>query len=35
MLRDGETFTLLDADGNPFSRVLMDSYGQIREKRII
>ncbi len=31
-LRRGETATLNDKDGNPYSRVLMDSYGTIREK---
>lgn len=33
-LRRGETAMLHDADGNPCSLVLMDSYGQIREKRM-
>lgn len=33
-MRIGEIFTLLDADGDPFSRVLMDSYDQIREESV-
>lgn len=33
-LRRGETAMLHDADGNPYSRVLMDSYGTIRETRV-
>lgn len=31
LLRQGEVFTLLDADGQPHKRILMDSYGTIRE----
>jgi len=33
-LKDGETAILNDADGKPYSHVIMDSYGTIREKRI-
>lgn len=33
-LRKGEIFVLLEQDGSPHSRILMDSYNQIREKRI-
>ncbi len=31
-LRKGEVFILLGKDGKPHSRVLMDSYGTIRER---
>lgn len=31
-LRKGEVFVLLGADGEPFKRILMDSYNQIRER---
>jgi hypothetical protein len=30
----GEIFTLLGPDGEPHSKVLMDSYNQIREKKL-
>lgn len=30
----GEVFTLLDADGREYSKVLKDSYGTIREMGI-
>lgn len=30
-LRGGEIFTLLDRNGDPHSRVLMDSYDQTRQ----
>lgn len=33
-LRRGETAMLHDEAGNPHSLVLMDTYGQIREKRV-
>ncbi len=33
-LRSHEIFTLLDADGKPVFKILMDSYGTIREKPI-
>jgi len=33
-LRAGEVFILLGKDGKPHSKVLMDSYDQIREKLI-
>ncbi len=32
-LRNGETATLNDEKGNPYSTVLMDMFGNIREKR--
>lgn len=32
-LRRGEVFTLRDRSGTPYSLVLMDSYGAIRENR--
>jgi hypothetical protein len=34
LLRSGQTAVLYDVDGNPFSYVLMDFYGQLREKRV-
>ena len=34
LLKKGEMFTLLDEKGVPYSTVLMDSYNQIRERRI-
>jgi hypothetical protein len=30
----GEVFTLMGADGKPYSLVLKDSYGTIREKQV-
>ncbi|MCK9458724.1 MAG: hypothetical protein M0R80_03730 [Proteobacteria bacterium] len=30
----GEVFTLLGPDGEPHSKVLMDSHNQIREKKL-
>lgn len=33
-LKKGEVFVLLGKDGSPHSRILMDSYNQIREKKI-
>jgi len=33
-LRKGEVFTLLGKDGKPYSKVLMDSYDQIRERNL-
>lgn len=33
-LRKGEVFILLGEDGKPYSRVLMDSYNQIRERNL-
>lgn len=32
-MNNGEVFTLLDIEGNPYSQVLKDSYGTIRERR--
>jgi hypothetical protein len=31
-LQDGEVFILLGKDGKPYSQLLMDSYGEIRER---
>jgi hypothetical protein len=31
----GEVFTLLSEDGKPFSHVMKDAYGAIRERRIV
>ena len=33
-LKKGEVFILLGEDGKPYSRVLMDSYDQIRERNL-
>lgn len=33
-LKNGEVFILLGEDGKPHSRVLMDSYNQIRERSV-
>lgn len=33
-LKDGEMFTLLNADGTPHSIVMMDSFNEIREKKL-
>lgn len=33
-LRSGEIFTLLNTEGEKYSTVLMDSYDQIRERKI-
>lgn len=33
-LKDGERATLYDEDDKPYSSVLMDSFGTIREKRL-
>jgi hypothetical protein len=33
-LQEGEVFTLLNIENKPFSKVLMDSYGTIRERPI-
>lgn len=35
LLEYGETFILLDKEGNLFKRVLMDSYGAIREGDLV
>ncbi len=34
LLKQGEVFTLLDEDGEPYCLILKDSFGTIREKRI-
>lgn len=34
-LQKGEVFVLLDKNKSPYSRILMDSYNQIREQKII
>ena len=33
-MKNGEVFILLSEDEKPFSRVLMDSYDQIREQKL-
>ena len=33
-LKNGEIFTLIDKNRNPFRKILMDSYNQIRESKI-
>ncbi len=34
LLKQGEIFTLLDEDGDPYCLVLRDSFGTIREKEM-
>jgi hypothetical protein len=35
LMRKGEIFVLLDKNGKPYSEVLVDSYDQIRERKIL